>query len=57
MIQSMSLAATSAGCDGLMIEVHDHPEEALCDKEQCITVEQLSDICKKVRKIREMKNL
>ncbi len=57
MIQSMSLAATSAGCDGLMIEVHDRPEEALCDKEQCITIEQLSNICKKVRKIREMEDL
>lgn len=54
MIQPMSLAATSAGCDGLMIEVHDRPDEALCDKEQCITIEQLQEICIKARKIRNI---
>jgi 3-deoxy-7-phosphoheptulonate synthase len=33
----MSLAAAAAGVDGLMIEVHPHPERALSDKEQQIT--------------------
>ena len=56
MIESMSLAAVASGCDGLMIEVHDFPDEALCDSEQAITVDKLSDICYKTKKLkREMK--
>lgn len=53
MIESMCCAATSGGCDGLMIEVHDKPSEALCDKEQAITIDELENICKKVKKIKE----
>jgi 3-deoxy-7-phosphoheptulonate synthase len=37
LIAPMSLAAAAAGVDGLMIEVHPHPERALSDKEQQIT--------------------
>jgi 3-deoxy-7-phosphoheptulonate synthase len=33
----MSLAAVAAGADGLMIEVHPNPVEALSDGEQSIT--------------------
>lgn len=36
LIQSMSLAATAAGADGIMIEVHHNPCEALCDKDQAM---------------------
>ena len=51
MIESMSLAAIAAGCDGLMIEVHDKIEEALSDKEQAIDIEQLKKIMDKINKI------
>jgi len=51
MIEKMSLAAVVAGCDGLLIEVHDRPEESLCDKEQAISVETLAIIIKKIKKI------
>lgn len=54
MIESMCCAATAAGCDGLMIEVHDKPNEALCDKEQAITLGEFKKICEKIRKIRKM---
>ncbi|MDR1915669.1 MAG: 3-deoxy-7-phosphoheptulonate synthase [Synergistaceae bacterium] len=33
----MAMAAVAAGADGLMIEVHNHPEKALCDGQQSIT--------------------
>lgn len=33
----MALAAVAAGADGLMIEVHNRPERALCDGQQSIT--------------------
>jgi len=37
LIEPMSMAAVAAGCDGLMIEVHAKPEEALCDGAQSMT--------------------
>ena len=36
----MSLAAIAAGCDGLIIEVHNDPVHALCDGQQSITPDQ-----------------
>jgi 3-deoxy-7-phosphoheptulonate synthase len=33
----MALAAVAAGADGLMIEVHNRPDKALCDGQQSIT--------------------
>lgn len=41
LIQPMSAAAIAAGADGLMIEVHNQPEEALSDGEQSIDFNQL----------------
>ena len=48
MIEPMSLASISAGADGLMIEVHDKIDEALCDKEQAITINKLEEIIEKI---------
>ena len=56
MIHDMALAAVVAGCDGLMIEVHDRPEEALSDREQAITPEELAKILDDVKKISEIVN-
>ena len=53
MIHSTSLAAVAAGCDGLMIEVHDRPDEALSDREQAITPNELAEIIKDIKKITE----
>jgi 3-deoxy-7-phosphoheptulonate synthase len=33
----MAKAAIAAGADGVIVEVHNNPEEALCDGEQSIT--------------------
>jgi len=54
MIEPMSIAAVASGCDGLIIEVHDKPEEALCDKEQAITIDVIERIVKKSRKLNEI---
>ena len=51
MIEPMSLAAVIAGSDGLIIEVHDKPEEALCDKNQAININELKRIIDKIKKI------
>lgn len=53
MVCPMALAATAAGADGIMIEVHNNPACALCDGAQSLTPAQYDDVCHKVRKIRE----
>ena len=37
----MAAAACAAGLDGALIEVHDFPEEALCDGDQAVSVEMI----------------
>jgi 3-deoxy-7-phosphoheptulonate synthase len=37
MVPAMAKAAIAAGADGVIIEVHNNPEKALCDGEQSIT--------------------
>ena len=39
MVAPLAKAAVAAGADGVMVEVHNNPEEALCDGEQAITPE------------------
>lgn len=54
LVKPMSLAATAAGADGIMIEVHNDPPHALCDGAQSLTPEQFADVAARVRKIREV---
>ena len=53
MIKPMSLAAVVSGCDRLIIEVHDRPDESLCDKEQAISIDELREIINKVNQIKK----
>ena len=53
LVEPMALAAAAAGADGLMIEVHNNPAEALCDGPQSLTPKQFSAAAAKVRKVRE----
>jgi 3-deoxy-7-phosphoheptulonate synthase len=55
-VESMTKAAIAAGADGVMIEVHNNPEEALCDGEQSITPEQFDTIMKTVKKYAAIEN-
>jgi 3-deoxy-7-phosphoheptulonate synthase len=59
MVPSMAKAAIAAGADGLIIEVHNNPETALCDGEQSITPEAFTDLMGVLRKYAELeeKNL
>jgi len=47
-IEPMSMAALAAGADGIMIEVHPHPEKAWSDPEQALSPEQFSHLMKNV---------
>lgn len=51
MIEPMALASVAAGCDGLMIEVHDHPDESMCDKNQAIDIDTLKKIIAEINKM------
>ena len=53
LVEPMALAAAAAGADGLMIEVHNDPEQALCDGHQSLTPEQFDGVAEKVFKIRQ----
>jgi 3-deoxy-7-phosphoheptulonate synthase len=49
LIGPMSMAAVAAGADGLIIEVHYKPEEALCDADQALTPVLFADIMARLR--------
>ena len=53
LVSPMAVAATAAGADGLMIEVHNDPAHALCDGAQSLTPEQFALLSGKVDAIRE----
>ena len=52
LVKPMALAATAAGADGLMIEVHNDPANALCDGAQSLTPAAFSDLMTSVNAIR-----
>ena len=54
LVEPMALAATAAGADGLMIEVHNNPAKALCDGAQSLTPDQFDTVMNKVKRIREV---
>jgi len=55
-VEALSKAAIAVGADGVMIEVHNNPEEALCDGAQSITPTQFDKIMKTLKKYAEIEN-
>ena len=53
LVPTMSAAATAAGADGIMVEVHNNPSCALCDGAQSLTPAQFSELNQRIQKIRE----
>jgi len=52
-VEPMSLAAIASGVDGLMIEVHNNPKQALSDRKQQLSVEQFKILSAKIKKLYE----
>ena len=50
MVPTLAKAAVAVGADGLIIEVHNNPEKALCDGEQSLTPAQFDDLMKVLAK-------
>ena len=53
LVAPMALAATAAGADGLIIEVHNDPAHALCDGAQSLTPAQFDGLSAQISRIRE----
>ncbi len=51
LVSPLSMAAVAAGCDGLIIEVHPSPEDALSDGAQQLLPERFSDMMENLRKL------
>jgi 3-deoxy-7-phosphoheptulonate synthase len=54
MVNPMARAGVAVGADGLIIEVHPCPEEALCDGAQALTPEQYLELVEQVTQIHEL---
>lgn len=48
LVKPMAVASAASGADGLIIEVHNNPQQALCDGAQSLTPEQFGDVKKAV---------
>jgi len=53
LVLPMSLAAVACGADGLMIEVHPRPQEALSDGPQSLIPDKFQELMEKVEKVAE----
>jgi 3-deoxy-7-phosphoheptulonate synthase len=51
LVVPLALAAAAAGADGLIVEAHPRPEEALCDKEQALSPDDLARMTAALRPI------
>jgi 3-deoxy-7-phosphoheptulonate synthase len=52
-VEDMALAAIASGADGIMVEVHPNPHEALSDGAQSLTPDQFGRLMDKARKVAE----
>ncbi len=50
-VPAMAKAAIAAGADGLMIEVHHHPDSALCDGHESLSIDQFARLMIELKKI------
>jgi 3-deoxy-7-phosphoheptulonate synthase len=50
-VPAMARAAVAAGADGLIIEVHPHPDQALSDGHQSLSLPEFADLMRAVRVI------
>jgi 3-deoxy-7-phosphoheptulonate synthase len=51
LVLPLARAAVAVGADGIMVEVHPRPEEALCDGPQQILASEFGDFAREVMEI------
>jgi 3-deoxy-7-phosphoheptulonate synthase len=52
-VSAVARASVAAGADGLIVEVHPHPEKAMSDGAQSLKPEKFAEMVKQVRTIAE----
>ncbi len=50
-VEPMSLAAAAAGADGIIVEVHPDPDEAICDGPQALRCDEFAGYAERVRAV------
>jgi 3-deoxy-7-phosphoheptulonate synthase len=51
LVAPMALAAIAAGADGIMVDVHAHPETALCDGPQALLPDEVAVLGARLREL------
>ncbi|MGG2466771.1 3-deoxy-7-phosphoheptulonate synthase [Paraclostridium bifermentans] len=51
LVKPMSIASLAAGADGIMVEVHPNPDEALSDGPQSLHFEEFKDLMESIKKL------
>src|SRR5690606_36059196 len=57
MVGPMAMAGAAVGADGLIIEVHPHPEAAKCDGAQALTLAQYSELVARLNALHQSLNV
>jgi 3-deoxy-7-phosphoheptulonate synthase len=52
-VKPMSLAAVAAGADGIIVEVHNEPQEAICDGPQAVPTDRFADYAEQLGLVAE----
>ena len=53
-VPAMSMAAAAAGADGIIVEVHNDPEHAICDGPQALSTAEFPDYAEQLRRVAEV---
>ncbi len=56
MVHPMARAGVAVGADGIIVDIHDRPEQALCDGEQALDFAEYNLMLKEVRAIHQVLN-
>ena len=54
LVEPLSLAAAAAGADGLLVEVHPRPDEAVCDGPQSLPADEFAEFMRRVERAAEL---
>jgi 3-deoxy-7-phosphoheptulonate synthase len=54
LVEPLSLAAAAAGADGLIVEVHPQPDEAICDGAQALYADDFAAYADRVERAAEL---
>jgi 3-deoxy-7-phosphoheptulonate synthase len=54
LVMPLSMAAAAAGADGIIVEVHPRPEEAICDGAQALVADEFPEYMERVQAAAEL---